>query len=105
MSDFYHAIVEVEAKPDEAQPLAQEVVRRLVVEGIIQPDIDPEATLGGPGDRITELYDLPPQHFPFWTLVTNGMRVCAERWVNQFGFPVLEALVCPRCDASYSLDR
>lgn len=108
MSDFYHAIVDVEAKPDEAQPLAQEVVRRLVAEGIIQRDIDPEATLGGPGyrpgDRITELYELPPRHSPFWTLVTNGMQVCAERWVNQFGFTLLEALVCPRCGASYSWD-
>lgn len=49
MSDYYHAVVEVEATPDEAESLAQEVVRSLVAEGVVQSTLDPEAAFGGPG--------------------------------------------------------
>jgi hypothetical protein len=108
MGDHYFAIADVEARPDERHGLAQKVVRRLVAEGIIQPLLDPEATLGNPGyrpgNRIKELFSVPAENhaLQFWSICTNGMEVCSERWVNMFGFICLDDFVCPRCAAHYS---
>ena len=108
MGDYYFAAVDVEATPEQAESLGQQVVQRLVGEGVIQPTLDPEATLGGPGyrpgDRLNDLFEVSPGAYAPWGMFSCGMEVVAERWVNTFGFICVEAFVCPRCSARYSLD-
>jgi hypothetical protein len=101
MSDTYRAIVDLEATLEQAQTLAQRVVRRLSEEGLIMPSPDADATLGDgggyrPGHRIADLY-YRPEYKWFLTLTTNGMEVYAKPYVNVWGFTINEDATCPLC--------
>lgn len=110
MSDSYEAIGVCNVQLGESEALAESVIARLVSDGIIQSTIDPESVLGRgggyrPGPKVPSLYSLGENEGAFWTLLTNGVGVCADRWVNQFGFLCIDGFTCPACLAHFKLGK
>jgi len=110
MSDWYEAIAVCDVQADESASVAELVVSRLAADGIIQPVMDSEAVLGGeggyrPGRNIQSFYNLSENEGTFWSLVTNGVEVCAGRWVNRLGFTCFDGFTCPSCSAHFPLDH
>jgi hypothetical protein len=106
MGDHYTAIVDLEAQLDKSESLAKKVVNRLSIEGIIQSEFVTEGTsgeLGGyrPGNRLPELYEIPPNGYAFWEFKHNLMQAIAGPWVNFFGVPQLEEILCTHCNTKY----
>lgn len=102
MSDWYQAVAVCDVLEDESQSLANSVIERLVSDGIIEAELYPHAVLGGdggyrPGRSIPVLYEREGDEGDFRSLLTNGVEVRAERWVNFFGFTILDGFACPGC--------
>src|SRR5262249_32349669 len=107
-SDSYEAIAVCDVEPSESKALADSVIARLISDGIIEPTIDPESTLGSgggdrPGPNIRSLYNLSEYQVAFWALLTNGVQAGSDRWVNQFGFLCINGFTCPACSTHFEL--
>ena len=100
MGDHYYALADRHASATEAPKLAERVVARLADAGFIEPDFDPEATLGGgghrPGRRLREIYNDDRQLF--LSLSCNGVQAIAGRWFNMWGLTRIDGFTCLRCD-------
>lgn len=106
MSNWYEAVGIRDVEPDDAESLAAAVISRLQSDGIIDTEIDTESVLGGeggyrPGPSIPSLYRREENEVKFWTIRTNGVEVCARRWVNVFGCSMLEGFTCPACSTRF----
>lgn len=109
MSDSYQAVIVCGVQPHESSALAGDVITRLAADGIIQTSADSYSILGNgigyrPGPNVESLYKLGANEGAFWTLKTNGVEVCTDRWINQLGFSCIDGFSCPLCAAFYPLD-
>ena len=101
MGDYFRTIVDLEASPQQAPPLAERVVEWLVAEGIVLAEAEPGWALGHPGH--------PPG--PHWGKAVEdarwgapeGLAVYTERTVFHGGQGGPEAVCCPRCGVTTRL--
>jgi len=100
VSDHCFSLIDVAASPAEAKKLGPRVVECLVGQRLIEPKLSEERVLGGlgypPGPACAKAYSAGRSR-KFWELVTSGVEVHSERWVNTSGFTVFETAECPRC--------
>ncbi len=99
MCDWYQAVVDLQAKPQEAEYLALKVTATFMTEGLIQPIIQPykenyylEGYRTGPKFHI--FFDSPDQ---FGTVETF-----ARGWYSQYGVLALENATCSICGTQIS---
>lgn len=106
MSDSYLALVDPVARAETAAERAGRLRAGLIAEGIILSGTSEECTLGGaghlPGPRLGDLYQFDEgESRPWEDLITCGVEIYDDTWVNEFGFPVFNWAKCPACDAMH----
>lgn len=110
MQNWYQAIIDLEAGPDEAAFLALKVVTRLTAAGIIEPGNDQGLNGSGAG-----LYK-PGKNFAQAVCGAGGtsshdldnlgsMEAEAGPWVNMFGLASLEVVSCPTCGTKFGTEN
>ena len=109
MSNWYEAVAVCDVEESESAAVAEAAISRMIAEGIIQSEFDPESVLGGdggyrPGPNVEMLYRLADNERPFWSLRTNGVEVCSGPWVNQLGFTCFDGFTCPVCAVRFPPD-
>ncbi len=105
MSDSYEALIDCQASAEQAKELAPQIVACLADGALIVPTLSEDCVLGGqgypPGPGCSAAYrtrggrGLGPNRF--WKLVTSGVQVVCEPWINIHGTTLFEYAECPRC--------
>ena len=103
MSDWFQAIIDTKASPDEAAFLALRVTTRLVGDGVIEPradfdeDGDRDSAEYIPGPRFAEASGEMPQRMG----QSGAMEVYLRPWVNDYGIAGLESANCSICGGEF----
>jgi len=108
MSDRCVALIDATASHTDAVRAAPTIVACLADAGLIVPTLSADCVLGGngypAGPRCAEQFNVAAGRGRgagggdgFWELVTSGVEVHVEPWVNLLGFAQVEHASCPRC--------
>ncbi len=106
MSDWYQAIIDTKASPEEAAFRALRVTTRLIGDGVIEPGVqfddgtERDAAEYIPGPRFAEASGESPQ----CAGRSGKMEVHLRPWVNDFGVTGLELAHCSICDTELGRD-
>lgn len=106
MSESYELLIDHEAPSEEAVSIGQSLIEALVTGGIILPQANSSCVLTGvgfpPGPRVREIYAYGKHELRYWDMLTTiGVKLCTQRYVNFFGFPVFEYASCPTCNERF----
>jgi hypothetical protein len=109
LASHYVTLIDHHATRDDAEAIGIAVIDLLISERLIQDSPNSDCVHSGigypPGPRVGEIYTRIAGEGAFWIdRSVNGVKVCAERYVNFFGFPIFECAVCPSCHASFAKD-
>ncbi len=115
MGDHYIALVDPNATESDAVSRADTVRNALILERIILPKSSSDCVLNGegypPGPRLNDCYTFreatahQPPELRYWEMLrTIGVQFHTERWVNFFGFPQFEDVICPTCNQKFDED-
>jgi hypothetical protein len=106
MSDSFELLIDHDASPDNAAQIGKSITDTLIAQQIVLPSANSICVLNGngfpPGPRLQELYCVSKNEGRFWDLLTNGVKLHTERYVNFFGFPVYEHSACPTCHERFA---
>lgn len=116
MNNWYQAILDLEAGPDEASFLALKVVTRLTTAGIIAPtggtSLNGSGINGSAVNGAAHASYMPGKNFivacsgASGTIThdlenVGGMDAETGPWVNNFGLASLEVVACPTCGTKF----
>ena len=106
LTDWYQAILDLNAKPEDTKKLAIAVTSRLASEGIITiyRSDSPVTHITGkfaPGPNFAQASGEEPGYS---ALNTGGMDICLETWINEYGIAGMDSANCPSCNFVFNTD-
>lgn len=104
MGDTFQTIVDLDASPQDAPRLAERVVEWLVAEGIVLAERTPDCVYGQPlGHLPGPNWERAVTDQPWGRSPGDGLATYTERTVFHRGQGGMEAVRCPRCQATTRL--
>ncbi len=110
LNDWYQAVIDIDAQPDQTKELAIEVTSRLANEKII--------TLYKPDHPLTHISGkfAPGPNFAYASGIAEignehldpnigGMDIQMHAWVNEYGIIGLDTAQCPSCYTTFSSEQ
>lgn len=109
MSDSLVILLDKSVSASEAQGAGDGLLRALIEERIVLPEPNDACVYGGvgypPGPRLQEIYRYREQELRYWDmLLTCGVKVQVNNYVNFWAFPIFERLICPSCSGELQDD-
>jgi hypothetical protein len=109
MGKCFVMLVDVDAKIDEADELAERVLCRFRDLGVIAGEADPDYVLESvgylPGPALSEVYQPGKDEFRFWESRFSGVQARVGREFNYWALgPCCDGTACPKCKTEFEPD-
>jgi hypothetical protein len=109
MGEYFVMLVDVDAKIDEADELAERVLCRFRDLEVVAGEANPDCVLDGvgylPGPALSEVYQRGEDEFRFWESRSSGVQARVSREFNYWALsPCCDGTACPKRNTEFEQD-